>query len=102
MKIDFAKIENLTRPEGTLHDIEGTIGGHKIQVSRRLDGWTPRLVITIDGVRVHDAEPSEEERMQFVKLKQRAMDAHSDKMEAIRAGIINSEAFAAIFGKGGK
>lgn len=97
MKIDFTKIENLTRPEGSLHEIEGTIGGQKIQVSRRLDGWTPRLVIVIDGLRIHDAEPSEEERMQFVKLKGRAMEAHSEKIEQGRKQVIESPAFQAIF-----
>lgn len=52
--------------------ITGTLDGKPFTVSRRLSGWTPRIMVVLDGVSVHDDTANESDKAQFDALQHRA------------------------------
>jgi hypothetical protein len=57
--------------------ITGTLPGAdrlEIKITRRFDGWTPLLRITVAGHTVHAGEASKADQEQFDELENRARD----------------------------
>ncbi len=99
MKLDFSAILNPVQESISSPAVTGTIGESTVVVSRYLKGWKPAIKVTINDVVLHDAEPTDEEMVQFNTLAGRAADEASDRFMLKRNTVATSEAFHAIFGK---
>lgn len=98
MKIDFSAITPVSYSKDS---VEGVMGGMKITVSRKLDGWTPVLEVIMDGHRVHLAPCNDlEEQRAFNRLREAAYNVASNANDAARAAVLQSEEFKKIFMKG--
>lgn len=95
MKLNFSKI--IPTGHNSTSCIEGTLDGHKLEVSRSMEGWTPVIQIKINDIIIHYAEPSESDKTEFHKLLNRAFAAEANAQDTARNVIFKSEAFKAIF-----
>lgn len=83
MKIKFDTVQNPKRLNYNV--VTGVLSsGESIEVSRRQVGWNVQLVISIDGVPLHNDNPTEADREEFNKLMNRAADNEYDAAESKR------------------
>lgn len=94
MKIDFSSI-SISDYDGST--IEGSIEGVPVKVARVQNGWGANLEITIQGVRVHCATPTDQEKEEFDALAYRAWSERANGRDEAREAVLKSGAFKAIF-----
>ncbi len=94
MKIDFSQI-SISDYDGS--NVEGSIQGVPVKVSRVPNGWSANLEITIQGVRIHYAPPSDQEKEAFEALAYRAWSERANGQDERRDAVLKSGAFKAIF-----
>jgi len=77
--------------------IIGQLGTSKVTVTRRMNGWSVRLVIAIDDVVMHDTLPTTEEQAEYNTLFEEAYTIQSHNEEGKRIEIHKSLAFKVLF-----
>lgn len=100
MKLNFSNIANPVAPSYPADEITGTIHGLPVKVTRRLKGWDPVISISLDGVVLHEDTPNAEEKAEYNKLVERALDNRTSAAEARRAAVVGSAAFNKLFSTG--
>ena len=63
----------------TQHEITGMIGTDPVVIRRELEGWHVNITVRIDGILWHNSEATTVDRLEFIRLMERATDAEWER-----------------------
>lgn len=91
------KLETIIATSCTANSITGKVDDLDVELTRGLDGWTPCIFVSINGIRMDTRTATSELIAAWHKLQGEAGNRMSDNRDRARLDIMASSGFKKLF-----